>query len=294
MLALITGANTGIGYQTARSLAHQGHDVVIAGRSEGKIRWAANYINNECDKSSGAGSAFPMLVDLSSFDSILSFAVEFGLLYDRLDVLVCNAGIMNARYRVTENEYESHFQINYLSHYLLTRLMLPYLRESPIARLINVTSMMGEKASSSSVNDFEKIAHIGKDKYSSLRSYRESKFAQMLMTRYLDKLYSDFLFTAAVHPGFVNTDLFYRRIPDASRPLIKPFEWLGYVLGVLKTPYKGADSTIWLAAEKDDLPSGKYWRERKIRTWKGPVLDDQLAQDLWNWSGTQVKDFLGD
>jgi len=292
MLALITGANTGIGYQTARSLAHQGYEVIVAGRSEGKISWAANAINEECHDSAGAGSARAMHIDLASFDSVLGFAVEFGLTYDKLDILVCNAGIMNGKYNITENGFESHFQVNYLSHYLLVRLMLPYLRESLEPRLISVTSMMGEKAASRKISDFERIAQVDKSDFSALSSYRESKFAQMLMTRYMNSAHNDFLFTAAVHPGFVNTDLFYRRVPDGSRPLIKPFEWMGYVLGILKTPYKGADTTIWLAAENDPLPSGEYWYERKTRAWNVAALNNKLAADLWEWSSEQVDTFL--
>jgi dehydrogenase/reductase SDR family protein 13 len=267
---------------------------VIAGRSEGKVQWAADYINAECRKSGGNGEARAMLIDLESFDSVLGFAVEFGLLYDKLDVLICNAGIMNARYHLTENGYESHFQVNYLSQFLLVRLMLPYLRESSDARLISVTSKMGEKAESKTISGLESIATTEKKHYASLSSYRESKFAQMLMTRHLNQLYNKFLFTAAVHPGFVNTDLFYRRLPKGSRVLFKPLEWVGYVSGILKTPYKGADTTIWLAAESDPLPSGEYWYERQQRKWPPAAMNDQLASQLWDWSGQQVEPFLGE
>ncbi|MEJ2003569.1 MAG: hypothetical protein P8X57_01070, partial [Cyclobacteriaceae bacterium] len=133
-----------------------------------------------------------------------------------------------------------------------------------------------------------------KSEFSALSSYRESKFAQMLMTRHLDKLHGDFLFTAAVHPGFVNSDLFYRRMPDGSRMLLKPIEWIGYIFGILKTPYKGADTSIWLSAEKEPIPSGKYWSERREREWPKAVENDTLSTELWDWSGKKVASFLGE
>ncbi len=293
LLAVITGANTGIGFQTARSLAIQGYHVILTGRLDAKIDWAAKTINAMCEESGTSGRAIPMLLDLSSFDSVLQFAIDFGLKYDKLDVLVCNAGVMNAPYSRTENNYELQFQVNYLSHYLLTRLMMPYLRDSNYPRLIQVTSMLGEKGKSSSVEMFEQIAKVPKEKYSSIQSYRESKLAQMLLTRHLNKLYREFLFTAAVHPGIVNSDLFYRRVPKVAKTLLKPVAWLGYVSGTLKTPYDGADTSIWLAAEPSPLPSGKYWYERKQRAWGHHALDDGLASDLWEWSGRQVSGFLG-
>ncbi|MCA6073848.1 SDR family NAD(P)-dependent oxidoreductase [Fulvivirga sedimenti] len=292
-LAVITGANTGIGFQSARSLALQGYHVILTGRFEGKIDWASSTINAMCEESGATGKAFPMLLDLASFDSVLQFAIDFGLKYDRLDVLLCNAGVMNAPYTITENGFELQFQVNYLSHYLLTRLMMPYLQDADSPRLIQVTSMLGERAKSGSLKMFSEIAKVSKDQYSPLQSYKESKLAQMLLTRYINRIYREFLFTAAVHPGVVNSDLFYRRVPKIAKSLLKPVAWLGYVSGTLKTPYDGADTSIWLAAEKEPLPSGKYWYERKTRPWSEYALDDNLAADLWDWSGEQVRTFLG-
>ena len=68
---------------------------------------------------------------------------------------------------------------------------------------------------------------------------------------------------------------------------------MGYVTGTLKTPYKGADTTIWLSAEEEPLPSGNYGIDRKQKKWFDHALNDQLAADLWDWSNEQVREFLG-
>ena len=290
-IAIVTGANAGMGYQTARSLALQGYHVIATGRDEMKVQDAALAINTLCEQAGTDGLCRTMLLDLESFASVSHFAYEFGLIYDHVDVLICNAGIMNGLYRVTENGFESHFQVNYLSHHLLCRLMIPYLRESSRPRIINVSSTSGEKGISKRLDDFKTISTVPKSDFSGLSSYRESKLAQMLMTRYMHTYLGASIFTAAANPGVVNSDLFYRQVPRIIKTLIKPVVWVGYVTDKLKSPTEGADTTIWLAATEESLPGGRYWKDRTQLPWTDLVMDDELSKALWEWSGRVTSDF---
>jgi NAD(P)-dependent dehydrogenase (short-subunit alcohol dehydrogenase family) len=290
-IAVITGANTGMGYQTARSLALQGYHVVATGRDEMKLQDAALAINTLCEQAGTDGVCRTMLLDLESFASVSHFAYEFGLIYDHVDVLICNAGIMNGLYRITENGYEAHFQVNYLSHHLLCRLMLPYLGESSRPRIIQVTSTSGVKGASEQLDNFIKISQVKKSDFSGLSSYRESKLAQMLLTRYMHTYLGASIFTAAANPGVVNSDLFYRQVPRIVKSLIKPLVWVGYVTDKLKSPTEGADTTIWLAATEDNVPGGRYWKDRAQVPWADSVMNDALAKSLWDWSGQITSEF---
>ena len=290
-IAVVTGANTGMGYQTARSLALQGYHVVATGRDELKLQDAALAINTLCEQAGTDGVCRTMLLDLESFASVSHFVYEFGLIYDHVDVLICNAGIMNGLYRITENGFESHFQVNYLSHHLLCRLMIPYLQESPRPRIIHVASTSGEKGVSQRIEDFKNISIVEKSAFSGLSSYRESKLAQMLMTRYMHTYLGASIFTAAANPGVVNSDLFYRQVPRIIKTLIKPVVWFGYVTGKLKSPTEGADTTIWLSATEDSIPGGRYWKDRAQVPWTDAVMNDKLSKELWDWSGQAVSDF---
>lgn len=290
-IAVITGTNTGMGYQTARSLALQGYKVIATGRDEVKLKDAALAINTLCEQAGTDGYCTTMFLDLESFASVTKFVYEFGLIYDHLDVLICNAGIMNGLYRITENGYEAHFQVNYLSHHLLCRLLLPLLRASRRPRVIQVTSSSGEKATTERLSEFKRLARVDKVEFSGLASYRVSKLAQMLMTRYMHTWLGASIFTAAANPGVVNSDLFYRQVPAVVKHLSKPFVWFGYVTGKLKSPTEGSDTTIWLAATEEVIPGGRYWKDRAQRSWEENVLDDELCRALWQWSTIVTEEF---
>ena len=117
-----------------------------------------------------------------------------------------------------------------------------------------------------------------------MKCYRESKLAQVLFTAELhNRFSSDGLKSYAVHPGVVNTNLFYRQYNALVKALIQPIAWLGYATGFFRTADKGAETTIYLATNSIQ-ESGMYWADKKVRK-HNPIADDkEFLKDFWVWS----------
>lgn len=134
---IVTGANTGIGRETALDLAQRGARVILACRDLDKANAAANEIR----KTTGNDKVFVKELDLASLKSVRKFAEEFHQTEDRLDILINNAGIMRCPYWKTEDAFEMQLGVNHLGHFLLTNLMLDMLERSQPSRIINVSSL---------------------------------------------------------------------------------------------------------------------------------------------------------
>lgn len=196
--AVVTGANSGLGYVTARELARKGVRVVVACRSEARGRAAMERLGTEVP---GAQAEFARL-DLGDLQSVREFAA--GLPYERLDLLVNNAGVMALPHGTTSDGFETQFGVNHLGHFALTGLLLPVLLATPGARVVTVSSMM------------HALANIDIDDLNSTRRYRRwiayarSKTANLLFThelaRRLEATGSDVV-AAAAHPGYAATNL---------------------------------------------------------------------------------------
>jgi NAD(P)-dependent dehydrogenase (short-subunit alcohol dehydrogenase family) len=230
---IVTGANTGIGYETAKEFARKGAQTILACRNLDKAQAALDLIQVEIPDA----PAEIMLLDLASQASVRRFADEFKTKHDRLDVLVNNAGIMWAPYSLTEDGFESHFATNHLGHFALTGLLIDLLLETPGSRVVNVSST-GHRTGNM---DFEDLMYEGGKGYRRQRVYGRSKLANLLFTYELQRRFeaigSEAISTAA-HPGGTNTDL-GRHIADRwymrlSEPLL---EWMtqGADMGALPT-----------------------------------------------------------
>ena len=177
--AIVTGANTGIGKETALDFAKRGARVILACRDEEKANKAAKDIISE----TGSDKVVVRIVDLASFDSVRAFAKLINETEDRLDILVNNAGL-GTLYRLTKDGYESVFQVNYLSHFLLTLLLLEKIKKSAPSRIVNVSSMAHDQnIDTLQLDDLE----LSKEKFDSSKRYCESKLAQVVFTRDLSK-----------------------------------------------------------------------------------------------------------
>ena len=178
--AIVTGANTGIGKETALDFAQRGARVILACRDEEKAKDAARDIVTE----TGSNQVVVRIVDLASFESVRAFAKLINETEERLDILVNNAGQLGGPYRVTEDGYESIFQMNYISHFLLTLLLMDKLKKSAPSRIVNVSSM-GHNARDAALqlDDFK----LSKDKFDAYVRYKQSKLAQVVFTRELSK-----------------------------------------------------------------------------------------------------------
>ena len=268
---VITGANTGIGKETAVDLAKRRARVIIGCRNMEKGKEALK----EIQERSGSTNVFLEKLDLASLDSVRKFADNILNTEPRLDILINNAGVMACPYQKTADGFEMQFGTNHLGHFLLTMLLLDRLKRSAPSRIITVSSL-GHKFAYKGIN-FDDI-HFEK-KYDSWDAYANSKLANVLFTRELSKRLEGTHVTANVlHPGAVETEL--ARYSFTSSALLSPIRWY-----MFKTPEQGAQTTIYCAvSEEMEGVSGKYLADCAIKDPSKRAQDDDAARKLWDLS----------
>ncbi|MEU8586913.1 oxidoreductase [Streptomyces sp. NPDC048664] len=276
--AVVTGANSGIGYVAARELARAGARVVLACRSEERGREAVARVGREV---SGADVEFAPL-DLGSLASVREFADWFP--YGRLDLLVNNAGVMALPYGTTADGFETQFGVNHLGHFALTGLLFPTLLAAPGSRVVSVSSFMHVLADI----DFGDLN--SERRYQRWAAYGRSKTANLLFVHELARRVraggSD-LVAAAAHPGYSSTNLMTaapraegRRVAErvlglGTRVLAQPAE-----SGALPTLY--AATAPGVRPDSFTGPSFAMWRGAPAPSWRAPrTLDDAKGQRLW-------------
>ena len=198
-IVLVTGSTGGLGREVVRALAALGDHVIIHGRDSGRGEALATEIND-----AGPGSARFYRADFGSMDEVRMLASEITRDYSRLDVIVNNAGIALIKEpvrRLSKDGYELHLQVNYLSGFLLTDLLLPLLEKSPAPRIVNVAS--GSAASL----DFDNL--MLENDYSPWRAYGQSKLAQVMYTiEAADRLSAKKIVVNSLHPAtFMDTGM---------------------------------------------------------------------------------------
>jgi len=284
MKTLITGSNSGMGYETAVSLAKQNHTIILTSRQLASAQAARGTLLQAVPDA----EIIPLQLDLNSFKSIEKFANNVHQQIDVLDNLIFNAGIMNPPYARTEDGFESQFQANYLGHFYLFHLLLDLMRPSEVKKVISISSLSSEKGTCDTIDEFASMAQVDEADYEAMTSYRESKLAQVLFTVELAQRFGAEGFKSyAIHPGVVNTNLFYRDHSAFYKTVMKPFVGVGYLVGFLKTPEQGAETAVYLATHDVD-ENGQYWADNKIRP-MNPIADNkQVAHDFWEWSNMLV------
>ena len=271
---IITGANGGIGKETAVDLARRNARVIMACRSVEKGEKAAV----EVRKRSGSDDVVFVQLDLASLTSVRQFAAKVLEEEPRLDILINNAGVMACPYTKTEDGFEMQFGVNHLAHFLLTNLLLDRLKEAPSARIVNVSShghIMG-KINFDDLNS--------QRSYGAWSAYGHSKLANILFTRSLAKRLEGTNVTAnALHPGSVKTEL-----GRHARFIATIAYWIFPIF--IKTPWEGAQTSIYCAvSEEMEGVSGKYLADCKIlKTKNKEATDDEIAERLWQVSAQMV------
>jgi retinol dehydrogenase 14 len=281
-IVIITGSNIGIGLETARMLANMEATVILACRNTEKAASAAEDII----KSSGNFNVKTMNLDLSSFANVREFANEFLATYDRLDLLINNAGIVTLKQQMTNDGYEILYQVNYLSHFLLTNLLLSLIKKTadakhPFApRIINISS------SAHNIAKFD-INNLNAEKsYTSFINYGQSKLLGVMFTFELAKKLKDTgIVVHTVDPGVVKTAIHLRgqtpKIVENSVDFIMRF--------VGKTPEQGAWTCIYTAvSDEAGQITGKYWTDCKIQKANPITEDEELLSKLWTQSEQRV------
>ncbi|MBC7815101.1 MAG: SDR family oxidoreductase [Burkholderiales bacterium] len=273
-VVMVTGATRGIGEETAKSLAAMGATVVIVGRSAERGAATVSAIQSEV---SGAKVEF-LCADLSSQESIRQLADEFKQRYQRLDVLVNNAGGIFMKRTETVDGIEHTWALNHLSYFLLTSLLLDTLIASAPSRIINL---------SSDAHTLSRGIHFDdpgfKRRYGGWRVYAQSKLANILFTRELAKRLQGTGVTAnAVHPGFVatgflrNNGLLFGILMTLARP-------------VARSVKKGAETIIYLASSPEaEGVTGKYVHDKQPTQTSGAAHDEDAGRRLWELSEKQV------
>jgi NAD(P)-dependent dehydrogenase (short-subunit alcohol dehydrogenase family) len=200
-IAIVTGANSGIGYETASALADKGAIVIMACRDDEKAS-AAQF---RCQATNPAGDVIVMQLDLADLDSVRSFSEQFHAKYDRLDLLINNAGIMIPPYGKTVQGFESQFGVNHLGHFALTGLLLDLLLRTPDSRIVLVSSTahrFGEI-------EFDDLQWESRS-YRAGKAYGQSKLANLLFTYELQRRLEAAAANTqamAAHPGWTATNL---------------------------------------------------------------------------------------
>ena len=196
---LITGGNTGIGKETAIDLARRGAKVIIACRDERRASKAVIDIKSKA----GSQKVLFKKVDLASLASVRTFCDSILSEEEHIDVLIANAGVMNAPYQLTEDGYEPTFAVNHLGHFLLTLLLLDRIKSTPSSRILVVSS----HAHYIGFIDLENMKWM--KSYRTMGSYAHSKLANVMFVRELAKRLVGTGVTAyAIHPGTINSEFF--------------------------------------------------------------------------------------
>jgi NAD(P)-dependent dehydrogenase (short-subunit alcohol dehydrogenase family) len=273
-VAIVTGANSGIGYETARALAARGARVVLACRNEAKGRDAEQRIRSEA---ASADVRFEPL-DLGALASVRAFAEKRIASEPRLDLLINNAGVMMPPYGRTADGFETQIGTNHLAHFALTGLLLESLRRTPKARVVNVSSL-AHFAGTIAFDDLH-----SERSYGPIRAYGQSKLANLLFTRELQRRFEaagvDAL-AAGAHPGSTRTEL--QRHSGLMDAVVRVFS---------QQPPEGALPTLY-AATAGDVRGGEYFGPSGFAGCLGPPgrarssprsRDAALARRLWDVS----------
>jgi NAD(P)-dependent dehydrogenase (short-subunit alcohol dehydrogenase family) len=268
---LITGANTGIGLETARALAARDARVYIAVRSEANGRRAIDEIAAQ----TGNRKLELLSLDLGDLDSVRRCAEAFLSTGEPLHVLINNAGLAGAK-GMTASGFEIAFGTNHVGPFLLTALLLDRLRLSAPARIVNVASVAHYNARGI---DWEAVRRRTRS-FTGMREYSVSKLANVLHAQELARrLEGSGVTTYSLHPGTIASDI-WRRVPWPLRPLMKRR---------MRTPEQGAQTSIYCATSDEvSGETGRYYDDCRPKE-PGAAATAALAAELWRrsseWTG---------
>ncbi len=273
-VALITGANIGIGRVTALRLAQAGFTVFLAGRSAQRTQAVIDEIHASTKTSN---KAFFLPLQLDDLNSVRECAALFLARQLPLHLLVNNAGLAGNKGQ-TRQGFEMAFGVNHLGHFLLTQLLLDTLKASAPSRVVTVASRAHLMAYQGL--DWPALQQATRS-LTGTREYGVSKLANILFSAHLAKvLEGSGVSTYSLHPGVVDTEV-WRELPGFLRPLLR--------LRGLLTPEEGAQTTLYCALQAPASESGLYYDKSRIKTPSRIAQDAQLAEQLWHQSLQWVK-----
>lgn len=281
---LVTGASDGIGKETAKSLAKQGHTIILHGRSKQKMQAVYEEIRRE----TGNNNIDMFTADFLSLVEIKCFADTIKKKYDRLDVLINNAGAQFGNKRETTSEgHEKTMMINVFAPFLLTALLLDLLKKSPSARLVTVSSAAHKMSGKPYLDDIELVKH-----YSMSKAYGLSKLYVIWVMRHfvteMKKTGINNITFNLVHPGSVSTSL--GRVSTKSWVTkIIYFLWKPLMISVAK----GAKSSIEAAVSPNlEGVTGKYFGPKGEERSSDKYYSVESEQMVWDYCLKVTEDYL--
>ena len=279
---LVTGGNSGLGFEAVKAFALKGATVVMACRSLAKGEEAKKLLTGLNPQA----NITVMELDLTDLKSIYSFVNQFKENHSRLDILLNNAGIMMVPYGLTKDGFENQMGTNHLGHFALTAQLLELLKTTPNSRVVNVSSM----AHKSGVMDTDNLLYENGKDYSPIKAYGRSKLSNLLFTyelqRFFEKNKIDTIAVAA-HPGVSDTNLFNHAAPKWLMNLLRPL-----FLFMIQPASMGALPEIRAAVDAD-VKGGQYYGPDGKKEMKGyPILvestiashNEEDARKLWELS----------
>ena len=277
-VAIVTGSNTGIGYETALDLYKKGAKVYVACRNQEKALKAIEKIKAD----GGIGELVYEQLDLASLRSVKAFADNVINAESRLDLLINNAGIMIPPQSKTEDGFEIQFGVNFVGHFALTGHLFNLLEATKGSRVVTLSSI----AHRSAKIDFDNFR--SEKEYQNWREYGQSKLADIIFALEFEKRLRENgnqIMSLAAHPGFSETDL--QKYMD--KDMLASLE--------LMTAKEGAQPTL-AACLREDANGGQYWGPDGLNEQKGKpalakidaaALDETLNAKLWDWAKETTK-----
>ncbi|SFZ82467.1 NAD(P)-dependent dehydrogenase, short-chain alcohol dehydrogenase family [Devosia enhydra] len=274
-ICVVTGATNGVGLETARALANRGATVAVLGRNGQK---GAETLASLRKTARHPDALRFFQADLADLSQVRRLGSELGQAYPRIDVLINNAGLINARRRVTVDGFEETFAVNHLAHFLLTGLLLEPLRAAPAARIVNLSSN-AHLAGRLDLDDLNREHR----RYSTFGAYGDSKLANLYFTYELARRLSGTPITVnAVHPGAVASGFSLNNGGVASfvMGLVRPF---------FLSSEKGALTSIHVASAPELAGvTGRYFYKSREKQSSKLSHDTAIAQRLWALSETMT------
>ena len=271
-IALVTGANSGMGMASARMLARKGYFVLMLVRSEKRGNEAFNMLNEE-----QPGCFQLILCDLSDLQSVRRAAASIGETYEKIDVMLNNAGVITTQRELTKEGLEMQFAVNHVGHFLLTMLLLQKLQKG--SRIIQVASGAHKWGDIY----FEDLSL--EKSFRPFKAYGQSKLANVLFSKELSKKLAPYGITVnSCHPGAVATNMGVNRETGFGRgitKLLKPF---------FRSPEEGASTAVYLATDPSvEGITGEYFYNGKPGKVSRKARDEELSKKLFQWT----EDFTG-
>lgn len=263
---IITGANSGIGYVTAKELARDGHHIVFAGRSRERNEEAMEALRSELPE---AQLSFEPL-DLGSLQSVKDFGESWSKKDQEIDILINNAGLAGQQ-GITQDGFELHFGVNHLGHFYLTHLLLPHLKKEQGARIVNVASRAHTRVKGISFDHLQERTRTT----SGFPEYCESKLANVCFNRSLAPIVAERgIHTYALHPGVVASNI-WSRLPGPIESFVKLF---------MLSNEDGAKTSIYCARSPECAKeNGLYYDKCRTKSVSKVVTPD-LEKRLWDLS----------